>query len=279
MTSLQRKEYSSLYIRQSDRLAGKYNRKIYSALKAQVHSFVNDLRANGISVARSNLYLTVINDQVGQVIKDLHTESGLFFGRKSWREIRNSAKQMEVKAGFALNEKWINDLLNFFAIDLFQTVSNITDTTRNQILQVLTQAVNDGWSIDQIVTALQQTKLLAYRARLIARTELGKAAFAGRQLAIRDSEWETQKEWIAANDHRTRHSHRSVDGDIIDEGKKFSVPTPKGGIDMMIGPGDPTASVANLANCRCSSSIIAKRDERGRLIPKTITMNNLAIAS
>lgn len=277
MTTEQRREYSSLYIRQSDRLAGKYNRKIFSALQVQVKAFMADLKANGIDAARNNLYLTVINDQVGPVISELHEEAGLFFGRKAWREIQSSAK-IE-KAGFALNEKWIADLLRFFAIDLLQTVSNITDTTRNQILSVLTKAVSEGWSIDQIVNELESPKLIAFRARLIARTELGKAAFAGRKLAADDSEWETSKEWIAANDHRTRHSHRNVDGDVIDEGKKFSVQNRHGGIDLMEGPGDPSASVENLANCRCSSSVRAKRDDRGRLIPKTITMNNLAIAS
>lgn len=276
MTNQQRREYSSLFIRQSNRLAGKYNRKIFNALKSSVDTFIDDLQTNGVARAQSNLFLTITNEQLAPVIQELHTEAGLFFGRKAWREIQRSAKQMEVKAGFALNEKWIADLIAFFAQDLLRTVSNITNTTRNQILSVLMKASTEGWSIEQIVKELESPVLLAGRARLIARTELGKAAFAGRKIASDDSEWETQKEWVAANDHRTRHSHRMVDGDSIDAGKKFQVQNDKGGIDLMEGPGDPSASVGNLANCRCSSSVSAKRDEKGRLIPK---YTPLAIAS
>jgi uncharacterized protein with gpF-like domain len=124
-----------------------------------------------------------------------------------------------------------------------------------------------------MVSQLQSPELTAWRARLIARTELGKAAFAGRKQGEGKSEYEVQKEWIAANDHRTRHSHAAADGQIIDMDARFQISRAKGGADMMEGPGDPDASAENIVNCRCSLATVAKRDERGRLIPKT----NIAI--
>jgi uncharacterized protein with gpF-like domain len=33
-------------------------------------------------------------------------------------------------------------------------------------------------------------------------------------------------------------------------------------------PGDPSAHPGDTVNCRCTMRLIAKRDERGRLIPK-----------
>lgn len=269
MTNQQRREYSQTYIHQQNRLERKYVRQIFNALHDQVQAFVDDMNARSLQAAESRLHVTISNEGLMQAIRDLHVESGLFFGRRSYYEIRRSAKRKVEKAGFGMNAEWTQAIINWFAQELFALVSNITETTRQQILKVLSQAVEEGWSNDQIVKALQSPELLAWRARLIARTELGKGAFIGRKLAADDSEWEVEKEWVAANDHRTRHSHRTVDGDVIPVENKFQVQTPKGGVELMEGPGDPSASAANICNCRCSMSTRAKRDENGRLIPKT----------
>jgi uncharacterized protein with gpF-like domain len=268
MTAKERREYSQQYINQLNRLEKKYTRKIYDALFSQVQQFIDDLQANGLQAAQSRLYVTVGNDEITPVLQELHKESALYFGRKAYYEIRRSAKRKIEKAGFGLSEEWLQAIVDFFNREYFSLVQNISDTTRDQIFRVLSQAAEEGLSNDDIVKKLQSPELPAARARLIARTELNKGAFFGRKLATDDSEWETEKEWVAANDHRTRHSHRAVDGDVIDVDGKFAVSTPKGGVDYMEGPGDPTASAANLCNCRCSSSTRAKRDENGRLIPK-----------
>lgn len=273
MNATARREYSAHTIRQQKRIEGKYTRRIFLALRITVDDFLADARASGVQRATTNLYLVTSNEQLAVVLQELHETAGLFFGRKAYREILASVRQVE-KAGFGFNLKWIQDILNWFAQDLLQTVSNITNTTRDQILHVLAKAQRDGWSFEDIENALMSPKLEAYRARRIARTETAKGAFVGRKLAADESEWESEKEWIAANDHRTRHGHRKVNGEMIDTDARFQVPY-KGGTDMMEGPGDPTANVANLANCRCAQAVKAKRDVNGRLIPKqtAITTN------
>jgi hypothetical protein len=106
------------------------------------------------------------------------------------------------------------------------------------------------------------------------RTENTLASFYGLKLAAEKSEYETGKEWISASDHRTRHGHRRVDGEVVDEEGRFAVGvyTKKGILlrtEMMFGPGDPEASAENVINCRCTTALVPMRDERGRLIPKT----------
>jgi uncharacterized protein with gpF-like domain len=269
MTAKERREYSQQYINQLNRLENRYTRKLYDALFSQINQFIEDMEANGLQAAQSRLYVSIGNDEITPVLQDLHKVSALYFGKKAYYEIRRSAKKKIEKAGFGLSEEWLQAIIDFFNREYFALVQQISDTTRDQIFKVLSQAAEEGWSNDDIVKQLKAPEIPAYRARLIARTELGKGAFFGRKLAADDSEWEIEKEWIAANDHRTRHSHRAVDGDVIDVDGKFAVSTPKGGTDYMLGPGDPTASAANLCNCRCSSATRAKRDENGRLIPKT----------
>jgi uncharacterized protein with gpF-like domain len=107
---------------------------------------------------------------------------------------------------------------------------------------------------------------------MIVRTESQKAAFKGRQMAADKLEYATTTEWIAANDHRTRHSHRRVDGDVVEPGKKFKVPIYKGdqlvGYEEMIGPGDPKASKGNVINCRCTDAKRVVFDEKGEPVLK-----------
>lgn len=255
---------------QMNRLEKKYIRRVYNALVSQVDQFIEDMRAHGLQSATNRLHVSVAgNEQIGPAIQDMHKDAGLYFGKKTYYEIRRSAKRKIEKAGFGLSEEWLNAIIAFFRDEYFVLVQQISETTKDQIFRVLSKAAEEGWSNDDIVKQLQAPEINAARARLIARTELNKGAFAGRKIASDDSEWETEKEWISAHDHRVRHSHRAVDGDVIDVDGKFAVSTPKGGTDYMEGPGDPTASAANLCNCRCSSATRAKRDENGRLIPKT----------
>lgn len=268
MTAKERQAYSQAYIQQMNRLENKYTRKVFNALYSQVQKFIDDIEASGLQAAQNRLYVAVGNEEIGPVIQAMHKEAGLYFGKKTYYEIRRSAKRKIEKAGFGLSEEWLAALVDFFKGEYFSLVQNISETTKDQLFKVLSRAAEEGWSNDDTVKALKNPELIAWRARLITRTELNKGAFAGRKIAEMDSEWELEKEWIAANDHRTRHSHRAVDGDVIDVNGKFAVATPKGGTDYMLGPGDPTASAANLCNCRCSSATRAKRDENGRLIPK-----------
>lgn len=270
MTAKERQAYSQAYSQQMNWLEKRYNRKVFNALYSQVQKFIDEIETHGLQIAQNRLLVSVAaNDEIGPVIQDMHKEAGLYFGKKTYYEIRRSARRKIEKAGFGLSEEWLQAIIDFFKDDYFALVKNISDTTRDQLLRVLSQAAEEGWSNDETVKQLKNPELVVWRARLITRTELNKGAFLGRKLAADDSEWETEKEWIAANDHRTRHSHRAVDGDVIDYDGKFAVSTPKGGTDYMEGPGDPTASAANVCNCRCVTATRAKRDENGRLIPKT----------
>jgi uncharacterized protein with gpF-like domain len=270
VTAKERQAYSQAFINQMNRLEKRFTRKVFNALYSQVQKFIDEIETHGLQIAQNRLLVSVAaNDEIGPIIQDMHKEAGLYFGKKTYYEIRRSARRKIEKAGFGLSEEWLQAIIDFFKDEYFALVKNISDTTRDQLLKVLSQAAEEGWSNDETVKQLKNPELVAWRARLITRTELNKGAFFGRKLAADDSEWETEKEWIAANDHRTRHSHRAVDGDVVDLDGKFAVSTPKGGVDYMEGPGDPTASAANLCNCRCSSATRAKRDENGRLIPKT----------
>jgi hypothetical protein len=262
-----RREYSSITKRQFNRFERSYLRRLYNALRGQITGFVDILHERGLEAAYRQLDSYLLNDKIGDVLHDLYIEAGLFFARKTYREINKSVKQKAANFGFS--EEWTKAIIDFLRQNLLsKAVIPITAETKAQILGVLDKATKEGWGIEKIAAELQSPELLLWRARLIARTELAHAAHFGGKAAEESSDWETEKEWIASNDDKTRNSHRLIDGEVIDNEARFQVPRKKGGYDMMEGPGDPKASAENVINCRCSLSVRAKRDSNGNLVPK-----------
>lgn len=275
MNQTARQEYAERYAAQSKRIEREYLKEVFAALEWQVDQALPIIKSVGPEMAIGKIDLQVFNEKIEPVLKDLHIRSGLFFANKGLREINKAVRMQTKAANFGFNDEWAEQIIAYFQRFLLsKSVIPIGQSTRDQIRAVLEQAVNEGWGYEKIAAELQNPKLLLWRARRIVRTENTLASYYGLRLASEKSEYETGKEWIAANDHRTRHGHRRVDGEVVDEEGRFAVGvyTKKGVLlrtEMMFGPGDPEASAENVINCRCTTALVAQRDERGRLIPKT----------
>lgn len=91
-----------------------------------------------------------------------------------------------------------------------------------------------------------------------ARTFCTAAENAGRQEGFNQAAKmgiKVRKQWLAIKDNRTRHSHRLLDGQIVDYDKPFKSVL---GSEMMY-PADKNGAVAgDLYNCRCSMRFIEK---------------------
>lgn len=85
---------------------------------------------------------------------------------------------------------------------------------------------------------------------------------AGRMDAFRaaaeaEPDIEFEKVWLAAEDTRTRETHREADGQRVPLESPFSV----GGFDLRF-PGDPTGPAQEVINCRCTLLLV----ERGEFV-------------
>lgn len=287
-------QYSAKHIRRMKLFERQHLKAVYTALEVQITPVAETMRSKGIEAAMASLDTVEINAALAPPIRDIYKTVGLYFANKTIWDLNQSAKRgelksqpsssaigyadtsSETKAAFGFNEEFIRDILAFFNQFLLnQAVLPISETTKNQILQIISEGVQKGWGADKIADALQSPELMMWRARLIVRTESNKAMNYGQRLGESKSEWESTKTWIAANDHRTRHSHRLVDDLTLNFSERFMVPIYKGGkvqiqvgVDLMTGPGDVHAHAANICNCRCTLAFAAKRDENGRLIRK-----------
>lgn len=119
---------------------------------------------------------------------------------------------------------------------------------RQAMASALTAGVLLGESIPKLSQRLRKvTGANMSTATRIARTAVTGAENAGRVESYRRAQEmgiQLQQQWMATLDGRTRHSHRLLDGEIQDVGKKFS--------NGLRYPGDPEGPGAEIYNCRCT---------------------------
>jgi hypothetical protein len=199
----------------------------------------------------------------------VYKTAGVWGARLQADELKQHERKVKA-ANFPMSEQWLKLVLAYLQPYLLEDISGITDTMRDDILEVLRRAFEQGLAIDQIVSQLLDKGLVRARARVIARTEVVKAANAGHAAAASERPYLTEKKWSAARDHRTRHSHMLMNGVTILEDQLFKVPIFKGralvGYDEMLHPCDPKGSAQNVCNCRCRAVYKAKLDASGNLI-------------
>lgn len=119
---------------------------------------------------------------------------------------------------------------------------------RQRIQSELTQGLLQGESIPEIAKRMQKVTDSNYKSAVRnARTMTTGAENAGRVDSYKRAEGMGIKMtqcWVATLDGRTRHSHRSLDGEEIEVGGTFS--------NGCRYPGDPNGSPSDVYNCRCS---------------------------
>ncbi len=131
-------------------------------------------------------------------------------------------------------------------------VTRINDATRDNLARVLSNAYENGSSIDQVVEALQPT-FSKPRARTIARTEVVGATNEGTFEGYKASEIVEKIQWITAGDEKVRGTHAAVDGEIVKLGERFS--------NGLLYPGDPGGDAADVINCRCQTIAVGFKED------------------
>ena len=139
-------------------------------------------------------------------------------------------------------------LLPYKIVDGKKDVRWNTKKVNAEVLQGIIQ----GESMQKIANRLQNvTKMNETSAIRNARTTVTSAENKGRFDSYQKAESDgliLQKEWIATNDKRTRHSHAILDGETIDTDKKFS--------NGLMYPADPNGVPSEVYNCRCAMGTV-----------------------
>ena len=139
-------------------------------------------------------------------------------------------------------------------------LSGITQRMADRISKIIETGRSDNLTLPQIAKLVSDKFLPISRSRaaLIARTETHSAAsFANHSyhaIVEQDLGVKMLKKWVATNDIRTRSSHSSANGQVVDMSEDFMI----GGAPMGYA-GDSKGGAKNVINCRC---VIIYADER-----------------
>lgn len=120
---------------------------------------------------------------------------------------------------------------------------------KQQITAQVTSGILQGESIKHLSDRLQKNipEMNRNSAIRAARTAVTGAQNAGRMDsydAAGKMGIKLKKSWLATLDGRTRHSHAVLDGEQVENDKKFS--------NGCMFPGDPNGPPSEIYNCRCS---------------------------
>lgn len=265
----------TIFLQRTLKLENAFQPKLIRIIKNFREQFISDLQSHGKNTAIGNLQQRVIADKLAPLIQTIYKTAGLVGAKMVAEEIQASAKKEQKAAGFGRNERWIRDVLDYLKLHMVNLIQEITDTMREDIVNILQKGIDDNLTIPEIVANLRRANLIESRAKVIARTEIIRAANVGHSVAAKSSPYEVNKKWSAAKDHRTRHSHQKVNGNIVDENDFFTVAIYKGdkqiGTEPMLYPGDASATPGNTINCRCRVLYEPKRDSAGNLIMRDRT--------
>lgn len=128
-------------------------------------------------------------------------------------------------------------------------IKKVNDTTRDRISKALAEGVENGEDADELAKRVSGVFADAkgYRAKAIARTEVGRSASFASLQGYKQSGVVPKKEWVATQDDRTRDEHAYLgEQPPIDIDDDFEV-----GGDKAQHPGEFSEPGLSI-NCRCT---------------------------
>jgi hypothetical protein len=277
MKAAERRIYWRMVTRMQLRLQAKYTGRIKALLDSKIREFIDSYRDEG-SLGRVELW----NTDLLEVYRQMYMETYIMFARMQYRRLEILSREYR-KDAMGLNVEWTREVNEWLARYGLQLVSTVTGNFRAQILDIINRAiqegVEEGLGIDRLTSnILQAIREFGGRdtlwAERIARTETLRAANMGHMAGAKKHRFEVLKEWIAAQDTRTRRipnndefDHWVLDGQRREIDEAFVQVGSRGRVASAQQPGDADAPAAFTINCRCTVAFIPKR-VNGKLVMK-----------
>ena len=197
---------------------------------------------------------------IARVVFDMQTENGkikvinqVFFGKASELGIRQTLSEvlgltedeLAQQAETARRMAWLRGKRAISTIK----ITGVNKTTQDAVARQLRRGLDAGEGLNDL-TGRIKTTLGSNRARAlrIARTQTGGAVSTGRHAGMQSANVE-RKSWLTSRDKDVRDSHRAAESRYT-EGIPLDQPFEVGG-QMLMYPGDPSGSAAEIINCRC----------------------------
>lgn len=243
--NLSTEEQKTAYWKSFDQLRSKWERAVQSQVtkrfEEELQQVVHVVRGSpNISSIESRALRAIDQKQWELLYKAIYTGIMEEFGERTLQGL----KFMQIK-----QNRWLDAALEFIESAVGK-VTQIIDTTKEQLQKVIAKGIAEGESIDQIASSIDQLyleEIIPHRSVTIARTETISASNQASMVVAASTGLKLKKIWLSTKDTRTRDTHKIADGQSRRMDEKFSV-----GGEKMDQPGDITASPSNVINCRCT---------------------------
>ena len=189
------------------------------------------------------------------------SRAGRTFGLRVLNAMKSEGMIYETKA---TENRFIQSLMGWIRRHAGERVDDLSDTSKSRVKDAISSALEQGMEegaptqavADLITENVQQVyeDFDSSRSMTIARTEIVTASnIASVQAAKATGIPGLKKEWLSAEDERTRDSHAKADGQQVDLDSTFDV-----GDSAMEAPGDPSAPPEEIINCRCTVAYVGE---------------------
>ena len=251
-----------------ERLQYMYERKSYRIVQKHIKKILGDIPLNNISLANYQIliYSNITDEKIKPILVDIYKEVGFDYSKRIKKEIDKTTKNV------LFTDSFLQDILTFLAGEGGSKIVSIRGTLIDDIIKAIQLKLQENATIVELQKAIfeivnRSQQFYKWQALRIARTETTFASGYAAMRAASQYNFEVTKQWIAANDDRTRRDHRIENGQIVDLNEPFIMAD---GTKMMY-PGDanPLVPAAQVINCRCTLAFKAKRDKDGNIIFKT----------
>ena len=240
------------------KLHGKYERRAFRIIQKHIRKQIKAIPVTDITEATAELTIAtnIKEGFAADMLKEVYQAIGMQHGDRVGREL-NAVKRYSKPL---FSQEFLRVISLYLLTDGLEKVVTIEKTLIEDVKVFIVQQLADGKTIQQIASKMN-AGIYKWQALRIARTETTFATSFAAEQAAQITGLVLQKEWIAADDSRTRPSHAAVDNVKVDKDDTFNV----GGVRMKY-PGDPNAPASEVINCRCTVAYVPKRDNQGNLI-------------
>lgn len=229
----------------------------------------NELQAG---TYKSMINIALNKDILTDAYVKMYYEIGRVHGRRVVSGINLSLKTSLFEGFLSLFTKNVAKYIRLYGA---KRITSVRQTFFEYIIELIANRLDKEQDMREVAKQIQKEvnrpDFYRWQAERIARTESTAASNYAAIQAGESSNFEMVKEWISATDKRTRRKpqdefdHLEMNGKQVGLKEKFMF---NGGEDALEYPGDPTGEASNIINCRCTVSVVAKRDRNGNLIPK-----------
>lgn len=268
----------SLTWREQIRASVGYETALYEAIRRAIEKKYKEVadvvRMQGISRGIGAANRILYDDSIFQPLMKMYMDVAMYYAKRTYREVinRNDGTNkgikmpIEWKSIARFEPIWRSAVETFLRQHGVTFVGDITNTTRKDLIRIMTKMSSANAGEMEVVNALIKSNIPAVRAMRIARTEITRALNAGILLAGAAMPFEVYKEWLTAEDENVRDkpfSHIALHGTVLPLNKPFN-----NGEEIRF-PGDPLSSAENVINCRCTLNLLPNLDPLGRPIMRT----------